>query len=83
MLSGLVYTAGVGPVKLDVAPVKVIAAVPVFRHVGAMVAVSLGSITELPAASTARPTGTTADATHASGCVSGTRSSKLVTVTWS
>ena len=70
--------------KLDVAPVKVIAAVPMLRHVGAMLAVSLGSITELPAVSTdERAWAATAWARHASGCVSGTTSSKLVTVTWS
>jgi hypothetical protein len=47
-------------VKPDVAPVRVIEPVPVFRQVGAMTIVSLGCRTPLPEASTASANGATA-----------------------
>ena len=55
----MVYVGPAGPVWLVSAPVSVIAAAPVLRHVGATTTVSLGWYTPLPAESTTRACGAT------------------------
>src|SRR5687767_14861654 len=56
----MVYVGPAGPVWLVSAPVSVMAAEPVLRHVGATTTVSLGWYTRLPDVSTSRASGAAA-----------------------